>query len=204
MSKRMALLLAFIVLLGRPALLSLNSTHSGRWHSVAAASASPSRVLFVFRDAGESYALVPVLRRLNKEGLVATGILTGGGTAPAFMSSEPGVSTLASLNVTNTSGLVDRNATLPEAAVLRILALAKPTVLVTGVVSAVQLQLARAAIALPGVHLVAGYDDGLSTADTATAWPNVALRSGAVHELWVVAQWVALKDSKISELELEP
>ena len=195
----MILILA-VFLFGSPMLLSLDATQS--WplqnratdHRAAASGAAPpvAHVVFVVRDAGETYALLPVLRRLRMEGrITASGIVTGGGTAPSSIVSEPGVSTLASLNVTNTSDLQDRNAKLPAGAVHRILALTKPTVLITGVVSAVQLQLAREALALPHVRLVAGYDEGLSTADDAAAWPNVALRSGSIRELWVVATRIA-------------
>ena len=149
------------------------------------------RVLFVFRDAGESLALLPVLQHLHAKSpnVSAIGLVTGYGTAPASILSEPGVRTLSSLGVP-AAALANRSATLPDAAIRQILAATQPGVLVTGVVSAVQLQLAHAALD-QGVALVAGYDDGLSTADQPTSWPLVALRSGSVSELWVVAQDIA-------------
>lgn len=160
-----------------------------RWALGAASKADHESpiVLFVFRDAGESLALLPVLRKLRGgKGASAVAIVTGYGTAPTQILTEPGVTSIAALGV-DAPSLTDRNATLGSAAVQHILAATvgqRPFVMVSGIVSAVQAQLASAALRQPRAHLVAGFDDSLSVADSVSEWSNVALRSGAIGEIW--------------------
>lgn len=151
--------------------------------------------LFVLRDAGETLALLPVMRYLRVEkNCLVRGLVTGYGTAPASILSEPGVTSLAALGQA-TPALQSRNATLPRAAIddalNATLGHAHAVVVVAGVVSAVQLQLARASLARREVGLVAGLDDSLSDDDQLASWPRRALSSHSVQELWTVSELTA-------------
>ena len=157
---------------------------------IAACSAmpGPSTVLFVWRDAGESLALLPVMASLQRT-VPCMAVITGYGTAPASLVDKPGVTTLAALGIETTSALPDRDATLPEGSLLSLLAAVRPVVVVAGLVSAIQLQLAmlsqRAATVPP--HAVIGYSDGFARWDS-QGWAARALRSASIQSLWVVAE----------------
>lgn len=199
------------------ALLLLVAWQRDAFHALALFAAAPElppgderrRAVFVFRDAGETYALLPVLRRLRSAPdnvtVAAVALVTGYGTAPLAALDEPGVLSLAAL-VATTPALANRSATLPPADARRAIALLRPTVLVTGVVSAVQLQLAaaarqplpqaqprpsarlrRAGGAWLTTHTI-GYADGLSTAASSASWSERLLRDGDADELWTVAE----------------
>ena len=162
---------------------------------------SPSRrVLFLFRDAGETFALLPVLQQPQTwaaRGVTASALVTGGGTCPFGNNSgqaplPANVTTLVAMGIiTSDQFLHDRNATLPAAALARLLArlgTPLPTVVVTGLVSAVQLQL-TCALAMMGAT-IAGFDDSFGDWDGA-GWPGQIVRSGCLSKLFVTAEEVA-------------
>ena len=159
----------------------------------------PAACVFLLRDAGETLALLPVLRRLratSPKNIAILGVLTGHGTAPASTLSEPGVTSFAALGIEDPA-LAQRNVTLSVEAVARILDVTRPSLLVTGIVSAVQLQVARA-VRASGAAAVIGFDDGLGTSVDASSWPVVALSSLAVDELWTVADPITAKLSSFA------
>jgi len=150
----------------------------------------PPTCVFLFRDAGETLSLLPVLRQLRASTLCnVRGVVTGYGTAPVSVLSEPGVTSFAALGI-GSPALAQRNCTLSAEAVDHFLDETRPTVLVTGLVSAVQQQLA-CATRDSGTAMVVGYDDGLGTALEASSWPVQALRAQSVDELWTVADAIS-------------
>lgn len=179
----------------------------------------PPTCVFLFRDAGETLSLLPVLRQLRASTLCnVRGVVTGYGTAPVSVLSEPGVTSFAALGI-GSPALAQRNCTLSAEAVDHFLDETRPSnermrsepsriafghcshpsavraprcaaVLVTGLVSAVQQQLA-CATRDSGTAMVVGYDDGLGTALEASSWPVQALRAQSVDELWTVADAIS-------------
>mmetsp|Transcript_35820 Transcript_35820/g.57541 ORF Transcript_35820/g.57541 Transcript_35820/m.57541 type:complete len:580 (-) Transcript_35820:66-1805(-) len=180
-------------------------------------------VVFVFRDAGETLALLPLFRalrdnfppsletphwrdiartlrsadRTNQQSEVVA-VVTGFGTAPKSVLSgeEPGVHTLASMgfNVAPLeSGL--RNATLPEEEIARLLDMLSPSVVITGMVSTIQVDIARRARARRNDgeqkqrSVVIGYIDGFTTNWEAEGYgPKAATtRPSILDEIWTTA-----------------
>lgn len=176
-------------------------------YAVTQPSAPPAalrRVVFVFRDAGETYGLLPVAQEhqfWTERGVSVLCLVTGGGTSPLGLSQGPqdlppcgNVSTLESLGVVPDDGfLQNRSALLSPNSVERVVALLStplgpPAALVTGLVSAVQLQLAEA-FHKQGSS-VAGFDDGFSDWDWG-AWPARFVERGCLDALFVTASIVA-------------
>mmetsp|Transcript_28159 Transcript_28159/g.68481 ORF Transcript_28159/g.68481 Transcript_28159/m.68481 type:complete len:553 (+) Transcript_28159:204-1862(+) len=115
-----------------------------------------NQVLFLWRDAGEALALLPVFRSMRDNPLQVKGhdqlrsvtaVVTGYGSTPEWLRVEPGVTNLTSMGL-DVGNLVsgDSNASLPYQAVKYILDRTQPAVLVTGMVSRVQMQVAEAAM----------------------------------------------------------
>ena len=167
-----------------------------RSHPAAAAAGADARVLFVFRDAGEVFGLLPLFRRLGDRALA---VVLPGGTAPPLR--EPRVYHLRGHRLIDSSsgdagigGIAPRDAGIDGAALAAVLRAAPAaTHLVAGLVSAPQLQCARAAASS---MRVVGFDDGIgvgewsnsSSAPRAAAWgASAALARGLLDELWVTA-----------------
>ena len=158
-------------------------------------------ILFVFRDAGESYGLSPLLHQLNTthHDEHVTALIIPRGTNPywqsllhnpfAFGPNFVLLSTL--LNTSNTEGWFNREATLTPQQIHTLINLF-PNVhtVVTGLVSTLQSQLATEFTE----RRVFGFDDGLSlgewqqSASAPPFWSCVAdLASGNLDELWVTS-----------------
>jgi len=131
----------------------------------AAGLAEPPRVLFVLRDAGETLALLPVLRHLQRTtGVNVSAVVTGYGTAPPIASLGPSVFSLSSLGVDVSSALANRSAALSSAQLWDALRRVRPQLVVSGLVSEVQLQIAG--VAREQGTRVIGFDDSFY------AWDN--------------------------------
>lgn len=190
---------------------------------------SRPRVLFVWRDAGETMALLPVFHAMRATyGEAATGgarnttagmcsmrggcgdmfveaLVTGSGTAPPAVTQDEGVISLASLGVAGTANLGNRSAVLLDHDVQRVLRHFDADVIVTGLVSAVQLQFAAAArdrstaganassaaTATATATMVVGYDDGFGLAFNGASWPAKALERQVLDRLWTTARSIA-------------
>eukprot|EP00466_Bigelowiella_natans_P018850 jgi/Bigna1/90756/estExt_fgenesh1_pg.C_780077 len=192
-------------------------------------------VVFVFRDAGETLALLPLFRalrdnfppsletphwrdiartlrsadRTNQQSEVVA-VVTGFGTAPKSVLSgeEPGVNNENEEEEEEEctrwlvwvlmlprwkSGL--RTATLPEEEIARLLDMLSPSVVITGMVSTIQVDIARRARARRNDgeqkqrSVVIGYIDGFTTNWEAEGYgPKAATtRPSILDEIWTTA-----------------
>jgi hypothetical protein len=149
------------------------------------------RAVFILRDAGETFALLPVLRELRTaEKMSAIAVVTGYGTAPSNATEEAGVITLASLGVHDVSpALRNRSTMLNMTGLHAALARLNPSVLVTGLVSAVQIQLALACDSCGDA--VVGYQDGFSLVTRPDDWSARSLADSAIRHAWAVSPSIA-------------
>lgn len=162
-----------------------------------------SKYVFIFRDAGETYGLLPLFRKLGEN---ATGIIIPHGTAPSDLSLEPHVFTLANFigpSYVDNLNLSFRETKLSDTNVSTILSKFRSLdALVLGCVSAPQLQIALAAqIQNPKIRIM-GFDDGTGLAewDNNTSsdvnWgSNTALAQGLLTQLWVCCSMIARQAS---------
>jgi hypothetical protein len=160
------------------------------WWLLDRDAAAPT-VLFVWRDAGETYALLPVMHAIQSSTscpMTVRALVTGFGTAPDSVLEEAGVVGLSSLDV-SAPWLGNRSGTLGPEQVARVFqaTLSSParSMVVTGLVSAVQLQLAAAARS-DGTY-VAGFDDGFASWSNST-WAARSLSDRSADSLWLVSQ----------------
>lgn len=175
------------------------------------------RLLFVWRDAGETMALLPVLKTLyacgsygisgsaatsgnaaveaTREGgcgkYHVTAVVTGGGTAPEGVLDIDGVRLLEDYGVQGCGALGTRSALVDADSLASAMQTLNPDVVVTGLVSAVQLQIAAAARDSASAATIIGYDDGFGLDWNPQAWSSRAVQTGALDELWVTAETIA-------------
>lgn len=174
------------------------------------------RALFVCRDAGETLAFLPAIQLLNSRGdprappfavALATTANAEQRLAPLPAAAVLGWERLG-LPAGFAARFAERNATLPGAALNTLLGELQPAVVVTGLVSSIQLQLAAA---WPGRRRV-GYDDGFGVATWvpgAAAGPSSGLETSFVlrrdvGELLVAADLIAAQAQNFSRANSVP
>ena len=152
--------------------------------------------VFLWRDAGETLALEPVIQQLIAQQYTCTAIVTGYGTCPYNDNTPlpPYVTTLYRMGVPLSSlePLANRSSRLPEDDVKLLTEHVHGTVLVTGMVSAVQLQLS---LALASKQTI-GYDDGFAAWNEST-WPAAFTQVPAIDALYVTASMIAANASRL-------